>query len=29
MFFKEQLSRVNLAGVLVTILGLVLMNWGK
>ncbi len=29
MVFKEQLSRLNLAGVAVTILGLVLMNWGK
>jgi uncharacterized membrane protein len=29
MVFKEQLSRVNLAGVAVTIVGLVLMNWGK
>lgn len=29
MVFKEQLSRVNIAGVLVTIVGLVLMNWGK
>ena len=29
MFFKEQLSRVNIAGMLVTIVGLVLMNWGK
>lgn len=29
MVFKEQLSRTNIAGVLVTIVGLVLMNWGK
>lgn len=29
MVFKEELSRVNITGVLVTIVGLVLMNWGK
>ena len=29
MIFKEQLSRTNIAGVLVTIVGLLLMNWGK
>lgn len=29
MVFKEQLSHTNLAGILVTIVGLVLMNLGK
>lgn len=29
MVFKEQLSRLNIAGVVLTIIGLVMMNWGK
>jgi uncharacterized membrane protein len=29
LVFKEQLSRINLTGVVVTVIGLVLMNWGK
>jgi len=29
MLFKDRLSGVNALGVLVAIVGLVLMNWGK
>jgi uncharacterized membrane protein len=29
LIFKEQLTRTNTTGVLITIIGLVLMNWGK